>query len=386
MKNNYLKLTALWMVVACFAACQHDVDVIGVSEGLAKKNMLGAYTHTAVDSALMQVTKIEYKLTKDASDATKNYCRKSVAGDKCTLSDEIIPMTWETAIAANKISMIVTVTLENGETKQLSWWDGQLHEGEDTFVKSGSSEIDAQKAVYDDLFNTEFVANETDYYEHEDTVKFLAWTTDVDYFAPEDTTQAKEDYLTGLEKMLAGMDANMDTIKWYIQNVHSVGKAYVDAEGNLQGVIWVDPEPAKRGKNAGKHGITHLILLDTLQWRIEQINDRPMKHVESNMSFLRTGEDNTGEYYYHIETWTEEYYTEPGSAKAIATDSVYSMKASAWALTSIASSKKFDVLMKGKETVNGVEKEEAFTTIKISGFDKAKGEATVGETSYKLKQ
>ena len=64
------------------------------------------------------------------------------------------------------------------------------------------------------------------------------------------------------------------------------------------------------------------------------------------------------------------------------------MDASAWALTTIPKKTEFDVLIKGKMTqeVNGVTKEEdeAFTSVHISGLNKDKGEAMVGELKYTL--
>ena len=65
MKNKIFKLTALWMVVVGLAACQsNDVDVFGISAGLALDNMPGYYTFTEVDSTTMTVVKTEYYLEK----------------------------------------------------------------------------------------------------------------------------------------------------------------------------------------------------------------------------------------------------------------------------------------------------------------------------------
>ena len=259
MKNNFLKLTALWMVVACFAACQHDVDVIGISEGRAKQKMLGAYAHTAVDSALMQVTKIEYKLAKE-NGASTGYCRTSVAGE-CPLSDVTTPMTWEAVIAPNKLSMIVTVTFENGETKQLFWRDGQLHDGDDEYVKSGSSEIEAQNAVYAALANTEFSAAQTTYFEHKGRVEFLGWKQKNHSRSgtlPADTNRVANELRAGLEQYI-------DTIAWYMRFrtvTHTVGDAYLDTVivGTdttyiPRNIVRVNPNP----NASGKHMISYLV-------------------------------------------------------------------------------------------------------------------------------
>lgn len=380
------------MVVACFAACQHDADVIGISEGRAKEKMLGAYAHTAVDSVLMQVTKIEYKLAKENGVAT-GYCRTSVAGE-CPLSDVTTPITWDAVIAPDKLSMIVTVTFENGETKQFSWWDGQLHEGDDEYVKSSGtkSEIDYQNTVYATLSNTEFAASKTTYYEHKGRVEFMGWKQknyNRNGVAPADTNRVANELREGLEE-------HLDTIIWYMRYrslTHTVGDAYLDTSivGTdttyiPRNIVFVNPNPNTRGN----HMISYLVPDDTIHWVIEQINDRPMQRIKSEMKFARqeSGESD-GSYFFHIQMWKEEDYAsnpEPPTSK----DSLYTVENAVWALTSVASEKKFDVLMKGKLTqiVDNVtkEEEEAFTTISINGFSLADGEATVGEVKYKLKK
>lgn len=380
MKNNFLKLTALWMVVACFAACQHDVDVIGISEGLAKKNMLGSYAYTAVDSALMQVTKIEVLLDKDEKGAPTGYYRRSEARQgQYAPTDERTPISWETAIAENKLWMNVSLMLDGGEKQEMTWFDNQLHQGGDLYKRSASSEIDMQNTLYGAIENTEYTALQSTYYEHKDTIKNIGWKQKTQSGTKEQIAQA------ALEK-IEELAPYMDTIAWYLRfkvKTHVLGKAYLDTviTGTdtayvAQNVVWV---------NTSGKGMTYLTQKDTIEWEIGQINDRPMEKIVSNMAFYRQGETNTGNYFYHIQTWKKESYTEATPKPAPDTDSTYTMEASAWALTTISKKTEFEVLMKGTETVNdGEPKEDAFTSIHISGFNKDKGEATVGELKYTL--
>ena len=378
MKNNFLKLTALWMVVACFAACQHDVDVIGISEGLAKKNMLGSYAYTAVDSALMQVTKIEVLLDKDENGATGYYRRSEARQGQYAPTDERTPISWETAIAENKLWMNISLMLDGGEKQEMTWFDNQLHQGGDLYKRSASSEIDMQNTLYGAIENTEYTALQSTYYEHKDTIKYLGWTS-------KRRTGTKEEIADAAAAQSEFLAQHMDTIVWFLRfktSNHRVGDAYLDTIINgtdttfvAQKVLWVIP--------TGK-GMIYLDIEDTVRWEIGQINDRPMEKIVSNMAFYRQGETNTGNYFYHIQTWKKESYTEATPQPDPELDSIYTIDASAWALTTIQKKTEFDVLMKGKETVNGVEKDEAFTSVHISGFNKDKGEAMVGELKYTL--
>lgn len=376
MKNNLFKLTVLWMVGFALASCQHDVDVFGLSTNLALKNMPGYYTLTVVDSATMIVTKTECNLEKQVNGVGKGYYRVSVSG-MCAPSDDQKPITWDAVMSEDKLSMITTLTFEDGNTKVFKWRDGVLHLEDGTYDKTGASNISALNTAYEQLENKEFEVSKKTYFAHLDTVYFLAWKTQVDFWKPEDTASMKAQYLAELQPYL-------DTIKWYIQNVRPVGDVQYDTvSGQLINLVVVDPVASSRGSNKGKHGVTHVVKEDTLQHQVLQINDRPEEIELGTLAFNRVGDANSGVYTYRKQTWTEECYTDPTSPKAQTTDSSYTMQPAVWAITSITSNKKFDVLFKGTE--NGT-KEGAFSTVNISDFDADKGELVVGTLKYKLKQ
>lgn len=376
MKNKLFKLTALWIVVVGLAGCQSDVDVLGISNDLALGKMPGYYTFTEVDSVAMTVTKTEYYLEKMKDGIGKGYRRVSTSG-MCTPTDTQEPITWSAVMAENKLSMTTTIAYENGDTEVFKWMDGVLQETEDSSQKTAASSITSLFDIYDKLANTKFEISQKSYYPHPDTVEYVAWKTENDFFAPEDTAAQKAAYLNELTPYL-------DTIKWYLGYVGQIGTVYLDSvTGELHNLVVVSPEPSKRGSNKGKHGITHVIMIDTLQTRVDQINDRPAQMLNSTLAFMRVGETNTGSLLYSKQTWTEEYYIDPSSPQAIATDSMYSFDASAWAVSSVTSSVAFDVLFKGVE--NG-QTQDAFTTINVSDFNKEKGEMVVGTLKYKVKQ
>lgn len=377
MKNKIFKLTALWMVVVGLAACQsNDVDVFGISAGLALDNMPGYYTFTEVDSTTMTVVKTEYYLEKKVDGVGKGYYRVSTSG-MCASTDEQEAITWDAVMAENKLSMTTTILFENGDTKVLRWSEGVLHDDNEVSKKTDKSSISSLNSIYEDIANKEFEVDQKSYYAHPDTIEFLAWKTDVTYFAPEDTLAQKQAYLADLAPYL-------DTIKWYVQNIGQIGTVYIDpVTGELENLVIVDPKAGSRGKTAGKHGITHVVMIDTLQSRVVQVNDRPKAFTYSTLAFNRVGETNTGSYFFNQQTWTEEYYTDPTSPQALATDTTYAIDASAWAITTVTNSDIFDVLFKGLE--NG-QTPDAFTTVSVSEFNREKGELVVGTLKYMLKQ
>ena len=378
MKNKIFKLTALLLLVVGFVACQKDdVDVFGISTGLALEKMPGYYTFTEVDSVTMTVTKTECCLEKQVDGVGKGYYLVSKSGVNPSPDDKKL-ITWDAVMAENKLSMTTTITFSDGETKVFRWSEGVLYDASNKVsTKTAKSSVDALKTINADLANKAFEIDQKSYYPHPDTIEFVAWTTDVTYFAPEDTTSAKANYLAELAPY-------NDTIKWYIKNIGQIGTVYIDSvTGELQNLVVIDPTPSSRGKNKGKHGITHVIQIDTLQSRVEQIKDRPQELLSSNVEFKVAGSNYTGSYNYHQETWTEEWYLKPGSPEAIYTDSAYAFVATKWAVTAVSNDNVFDVLMKGSE--NG-KPQVSFTTIHVSEFNREKGELVIGTLKYLLKQ
>ena len=398
--NKFYKsitLTALVMVLVGMAGCQKDVDVIGMSEKIAEKTMLGIYTYTSIDSATMNVTKHELALKQAADGAQNGYYRESFAGQG-PVADVSHDLTWESAIAADKLSMKITTKLDNGETKNFTWKDGNIEAEGEYYSKSvsGLSDIEVQNGIYDAIQNTVFDGAVAEYHEHLDTVPYLAWKTKVDRkaYLPADTAEAKAKYMNDLAPYI-------DTIVWYLRTQvpeHTLGYVYLDTV--IAGtdtsyvpvnIVYVDPTP----NSAGKHLITYLT--SETKKRVDQLNDRPSIMVISTMTYKRADNKNTAVYEYRKIEYSNEYYTNPTSPKATEYDSLYVMNADGWVIASISNAKKFDLLLSGKETVvvketeggapkrdESTTKESAYTVLSISGFDKIKGEATQADLKYKL--
>ena len=382
MKNKIFKLTALWMVVVGLAACQsNDVDVFGVCSDLAHKNMLGYYTFTEVDSATMQVFKKEYYIARNADGSQVGSYRESMAGQLAPTISETPITAWEAVMAENKLSMQVTVTLDGGETRLLAWYDNEMHYDGKIFIKNSISEIDAQFTIYEELANTEYSGTKKKYYEHKDTIKYMAWKTDLLYALPGDTAKVRD-------SLMAELTPYLDTIKWVVLNTSDLNGVikYDSVTGDLTGLVDIATKPVSRTTDEtikGKHIVTYLTKVDTARTVILKLKDRPKEIQDGTAAFGTVGYTKTASYFYHKATWTEEYYTTPTSPKALHTDSTYTMEASEWVITVVSSKQKFDLLLKGK--ANG-ESEDSYVTLPMNGFDKAKGTFLIEELKYYLKQ
>lgn len=400
--NKFYKsitLTALVIVLVGMSGCQKDVDVIGLSNGIANKTMLGIYTYTSIDSAAMIVTKHELALKEKEDGSKVGYYRECKKGQGAG-SDVSVDITWEATMAEDNLSMKVVAHLKNGESKTYKWQDGNITGNGEYYAKSvsGLSGIDVQNGIYDALENTAFDGMYAEYYEHLDTVPYLAWKTKVDRkaYAPEDTAQAKAKYMQNLEPYI-------DTIVWYLRTQvpeHTLGYVHLDtifSEGDTTYVpvnmVYVDPTP----NGSGKHLITYLV--SEIKKRVEQLNDRPSLQFIGSMNFKRASEKNTAVYVLEKHRYTHEYYLDPTSAKAVKFDSICTFSADGWVIAGIANAKKFDVLLSGKEDLQirqyeggegtrseDTSKEGAFKVLSISDFDKKKGNATEGGIKYKMKK
>lgn len=398
MKNKLFKLTALLVVVLGLAGCQKEVDVMGITNDLANKNLQGCYTYTALDSATMTTYKQECFITESATGEHIGYFRTCRAGQGAT-TDVKIPFTWVAEMAADHLTMKVTAKFEDDTEKQFVWDGGIIKDEDFSYTKSvsGLSDVDVQLAIFADLENTHFEHASTTFFKHLVKVDYLAWNTKVDRksYAPEDTLAQKNTYLAQLEPY-------MDTIVWYIRTQvpeHTIGFAHLDTVINgtdttyqVANLVYVEPTP----NSAGKHLITYLV--STVKQRDDQVNDRPKTTISSVMEFTRVGDQNSAVYSYELHEWSEEFYTAPTDPKATVHDSISSFVASSWAIPTYTNGLKFDVLLFGKSELTEVkteggtetmnthkEQEDVFQTLMISGYSKKKGEATLNDLKYTLK-
>ena len=275
-----IKLTAFVLVLVSLAGCKKDVDVIGISDNLANKTMLGYYTYTVLDSTNMQTSKKEYFLDRDDAGNQKGYYRESKAGNGVS-TDENIPMTWEAVMAEDRLSMTVTATLQGGKSKSFKWADGIIYEDGNSFAKSMAnlSNIDVQNKIYSQISNGEFEVADTTFYDHQEKRYYLGWKTDIDVAATEGEANTKA------QAIIDDLEANYhDTIVWYLRTkakdhkigtYAQIGDTIVKGEDTtfvLVGLAVV--EPLKEGGFA----ITY-VKKKTGEFEYVQINDRPSKIV-----------------------------------------------------------------------------------------------------------
>ena len=193
------------------------------------------------------------------------------------------------------------------------------------------------------------------------------------------------------------MAAYSDTIKWYIRKFGNVASAHIDSvTGELVDLVIVDTTAAKRGKNAGKHGITFLVSsVDTI---VEMRNVGPLNVARGTIALKREGNRNIGSFSYRYVELTEEVYTDPTSNKAIVKDSTFTMPEVEWTIQSIINGRTFDVLLSGASTLKYIEEkagvevtneqkdtEKDFQTLSLSGFVISKGVVDYQGETYNLK-
>ena len=401
-----IKLTAFVLVLVSLAGCKKDVDVIGISDNLANKTMLGYYTYTVLDSTNMQTSKKEYFLDRDDAGNQKGYYRESKAGNGVS-TDENIPMTWEAVMAEDRLSMTVTATLQGGKSKSFKWADGIIYEDGNSFAKSMAnlSNIDVQNKIYSQISNGEFEVADTTFYDHQEKRYYLGWKTDIDVAATEGEANTKA------QAIIDDLEKNYhDTIVWYLRTkakdhkigtYAQIGDTIVKGEDTtfvLVGLAVV--EPLKEGGFA----ITY-VKKKTGEFEYVQINDRPSKIVYSSLIFKDADNKKSGSYKWQKSEFSKEHYTKPGGAKDTSLDSLVVFTATEWAVPDFTNQAKFEVLFHGSgdstitatkagaETQEKMPMKEKYFVLPLSGYTEKKNkegkllyiEVTMGNLKYRKK-
>lgn len=400
-----IKLTAFILVLVSLAGCKKDVDVIGISDDLANKTMLGYYTYTSFDSTKMQTLKKEYFLERDNAGNQKGYFRENKSGN-AVASDVTTPMTWEAVMAEDNLSMIVTATLQGGKTKSFKWADGIVYEDGLSFEKSVAnlSNIEVQNQVYAQIDNVEFECSNTSYHPHTVAVDYLGWkTTTKKNVAAEDTAKVKQDLIDQMEQY-------HDTIVWFMKEKTASGYIgtyahYVDTVLGgkdttlLIDLAYVNPTPNPQGK------FSILYLKSETKTENRQKDDQPSEVIYGNMVFNNVGNVKTATYKWQKSKYSLEHYLKPNTEKDSLIDSVFTMTATAWVVPSFTNQAKFDVLLCGSgdsiitETKAGVEKQKKipmegkYLLLPLSGYTEKRDkegqllyiEVTLGDLKYRKK-
>ena len=401
-----IKLTAFILVLVSLAGCKKDVDVIGISDSLANKTMLGYYTNTVLDSTNMQTSKKEYFLERDNAGNQKGYYRESKAGNG-VFTDVKTPMTWEAKMADDQLSMLVTATLQGGKTKSFKWADGIIYENGSSFAKSAAnlSNVDVQNIVYAQLNNATFEIADTTFFDHQEKRYYLGWKTDIDVAASEEEANKKA------EAIIEDLETNYhDTIVWYLRTkakdhkigtYAQIGDTIVKGEDTtfvLVGLAVVEP------LQDGNFAITY-VKKKTGEFEYVQINDRPSQIVYSSMIFNDVDNKKSGSYKWQKSEFSKEHYTKPGTAKDTSLDSLVVFTATEWAVPDFTNQAKFDVLFHGSGdstitvTKAGVEDKkvipmkEKYFVLPLSNYTEKKDksgkllyiEVTLGDLKYRKK-
>ena len=385
MKN---KLLVCVCAVALFGlvGCQKDnTDLLAIDAQLAQNTLLGIYVYTDIDSVAMSTTFYEWTIVKDGTGTYQKLVSGNGAG-----SEEQQSFTWKAEMAEDNLGMAVDLVFADASTRKATWANGVLALDEYVTTKVANSTIATVKTLSANLQDLTFQLDDTTFYQAEDSIPFLAWQSDVAFYAPEDTAVAKAQYLNDLAPYA-------DTIKWYIAKYGPVASAHIDSvSGELVDLVVVSPTASSRGKNAGKHGITFIYSYnDTV---VEMRNVGPLDIAQGTLTIKREGETNTAALSHRVANWTKEVYTKPTTKEATLSDSTFTVATAQWTIASITNQRAFSLLLKGstnqkvvkqvagEETENtDVTKDEAFTLLPLTGFNLSSGQVDYNGYTFKLK-
>ncbi len=386
MKNKLLVCVCALALLG-LSSCQKDkTDLLAIDAQIAQNTLLGIYVHTVVDSVAMKTTIYEWTLVKDG---TGTYHERTSGNG--AVQEQQTDFTWTATVAEGNLAMDINATFADGSTKKLKWANGLLDTGDYvTTNKAASSIIGTAASLEESLKSAVFVLDDTVYFQAEDSIPFIAWKSDVEFVLPEDTAATRLQFMNDLAPY-------MDTLRWYIQKFGPVGKAYIDSATNeLRDLVVIDTVASKRGKNAGKHGVTYL--LQYMDTTVEMRNVGPLNIKNGYITLRREGENNVAEFSCRYADRTSECYTDPTSDKATLIDSTYTIATATWTISSITTSRVFNVLLRGNETQQVIEqkagvetknvntnKDNALYELPISGFIVSKGVLVYDGNTYNLK-
>ena len=248
MKNKLLVCVCALALLG-LSSCQKDkTDLLAIDAQIAQNTLLGIYVHTVVDSVAMNTTIYEWTIAKDG---TGTYQKRT--GGNGAVQEEQATFTWTASIAEGNLGMDINATFADGTTKKMKWSNGLLDTGDYvTTNKAAGSIIATAQSLEESLQSAVYELADTVFFQAEDSIPFIAWRSDVEFVLPEDTAATRQQLLNDLAPY-------MDTLRWYIEKYGPVGKAYIDSLTNeLRDLVVVDTVASKRGKNAGKHGVTYL--------------------------------------------------------------------------------------------------------------------------------
>lgn len=377
MKNKLL--VCLFAAAALLTGCREHTDLTQIDSAIAQRTMLGYYAYLSIDSTQVATTLYEWNLA-DAGNGKNGYYRVASSGNGLD-GDVTDSLVWGSAkMAADGLSMTIPVTLRQGGNKDLVWSDGVVHVDGYTTTGELISKASVLRSVNENFANFDFVHNDTSYYitTRLDTVYYLAWKTAVVNYTLEQIDSAKQ-----------ALIAYADTLHWF--NETYPDRAVPDtvrfstkpqADGTYKGQVSVPYEDSEINEIKTNHGPLHII--------------------NSEMIFNRTpalvAYVNTGSYYIHEQTWTEECYTKPTDSLAIHEDYVASVTDANWTFSALTNIKKFNVTFKGHwvmtldSEVAGVAKPQQkkdetdyFFEIPLAGFNRLDGEVVANDLKYKAK-
>jgi len=373
-------LVSVFAMAALLTACRQHTDLTGIDSQIAQRTMQGFYAYVGIDSTNVATTLHEWNLV-DGDAGKVGYYRVASSGNSLD-GDVTDSLVWDPAtMAADGLSMSVPVSLRKGGNKMLVWSDGVMHVDGYTTTGELISKASVLRSVSESFANLDFVYNDTTFYITSvmDTTYYLAWKTEVVYFS-QDSIDAYKDYLVIMA----------DTLHWF-------NETYPDRA--VPDTVRFASKPQTSGQY--KDLYKGLIPRAYEDMDIQEIktNHGPLHIINSEMIFNRSAAlANTGSYYFHEQTWTEEYYTKPTDKLAIYDNYESTVSDAKWTFSAFTNVKKFNVTFKGHwvmtfdSEVGGkaqpqekMDENNYFFEVPLAGFNKTDGEVVSNDLKYKTK-
>ena len=378
MKNKLL-LCGFAVVCLMTVSCrQEKEDAAAVCSDIAQTTIMKHpyYSYVEVDSAKMNTTIYEWCLTKNASGKI-GYIRKAATGNGLD-SDKTDSLTWTATRSEDNLSMVISATMKNGDSKTVYWRNGVVETDQYVTASHDISRARVLRALHDEFQNMTFEVDDTVpmFYYDKYVFKYLHWNTKNGKVTI-DSVNVYNEYLKQFK----------DTIAWFNQSEYSnygknavsdtVKHGKVDASGMCTAIF-----PISEEKN--------LILTDTIKLG-------PAKIINGKMHYNVVAGVYTGDFELRIQKWNLDYYMYPTDETATYSDSAYSIKNAVWTPKAYVNGTEFSILLKGDETghlidsVAGKEtrnvssaKAGAFHTVALKEYDKTDTVPTivVGEVKF----
>lgn len=368
------------LVIAIMSSCKKDYDVMGTMKDVANKTVRTTYVNWSVDSTAMKSVMSQYVYPANGNEGA---FQVASAGNGLPIATSQEKVIWEDkGFTEGNLTTWLTATHESGLVNNFLFAHMNLLDESGTLYNSSLLDIyKTYSQVYDEFVPLKGM------WMYKDTTRYIDTTkVTLDYLKWSEQT-SKNITKDSVDKLIAfvGQQWVQDTLHWYNKEFgtsirDTVYYKATKSDPNLYNAISAVPSPASRVVE----------MYDTVGVATQDL---------IKFQFVCDEQGNqTGMMYSLTEAYDRAFYEKPDTTAITATVMETSMPAAVWCMSYLTNAKKFDMLLKGDETITTkafsggnwvpvVEPEkDAYRGISISAFDKKKLTLTFGEVKMALEE